>query len=260
MYRTIEIERQGPVATLWMNRPEVHNAFDDVLIAELAQALRMLGEDAAVRVVVLAGRGPSFSAGADLNWMRRAASYTKTENLQDARALSAMLATLARLSKPTLARVHGPALGGGMGLVAACDIAVAATTASFATSEVRLGLIPSIIGPYVMAAIGERQAHRYFLTAERIPARRALAIGLVHEVCEQEQLDVTVLELVDALLSGGPIAQAAAKDMIGDIAGRSDEGQEPFVQRISSLRVSPEAIEGISACLEKRAPVWKIKY
>ncbi len=174
MAPTLEIQYAGAVATLWMNRPELHNAFNPQLIADLTAACRALDADHAVRVVILAGRGKSFSAGADLNWMKAAGQASVEENLEDARRLAAMLRTLAELRKPTIARVHGAALGGGLGLAAACDLCVAATGAVFATSEVRFGIIPATIGPYVIRAIGERQAYRYFQTAERIDAQRAL--------------------------------------------------------------------------------------
>jgi methylglutaconyl-CoA hydratase len=258
MEQTLEFERKNGVATVWMNRPELHNAFNETVIADLTQTLRALDDESGVRVVVLAGHGKSFSAGADLNWMKRAAGYSVEENLRDARALAGMLRTLAFLSKPTVARVHGAAIGGGMGLVAACDIAVASAQASFATSEVKFGIIPSAIGPYVIAAIGERQARRYFLSAERIPAARALELGLVHEVTEPEQLDAKVAEIVGALLLGGPKSQSAAKDLIRAIGNRpvTDALVEDTAQRIASLRATPEAIEGISAFLEKRTAAW----
>src|SRR4051812_18263748 len=203
-----------------MNRPELHNAFNETVIAELTRALRACDDDRDVRVVVLAGRGRSFSAGADLNWMKRAAGYALEENLRDARALAKMLRTLAFLSKPTLARVHGPAIAGGMGLVSACDVAVASNRAVFATSEVKFGIIPSAISPYVTAAIGERQARRYFVTAERIEAARALELGLVHELTDPDALDGRVGEILEALLAGGPKAQAAAKELIRAVAQR----------------------------------------
>jgi methylglutaconyl-CoA hydratase len=261
VYQTLELDRRDAVATLWMNRPERHNAFDETVIAELTHALSALDGEDSVRVVVLAGRGSSFSAGADLNWMKRAAGYAIEENLRDARALARMMRTLALLSKPTLARVQGPAIGGGMGLVSACDIAVASTEASFATSEVRFGIIPSAIGPYVLAAIGERQARRYVLTGERISADRALGIGLVHEVAAPEQLDATVEQVVGALLAGGPNAQAAAKDLIRGLAHRpvTDDLVEDTALRIAGLRATPEALEGIGAFLQKRPAAWVVK-
>ncbi len=257
-FQALQIELNGPIATLWMNRPDLHNAFDETLIAELTAACIALDDDADLRVVVLAGRGKSFSAGADLNWMKRAANNGLGDNLNDARALAGMLRTLAEMKKPTIARIQGAALGGGMGLAAACDIAVASTKAVFATSEVRFGIIPSAISPYVLRAIGARQAYRYFQSAERIAADRAREIGLVHETVEPEQLDAKVQEIVDALLQGGPLAQAAAKDLIRAVDKQSinDHIVEDTAHRIAHLRATPEAREGIAAFLDKRSPAW----
>jgi len=258
MFTTLEIELKGPVATIWMNRPDLHNAFDEILIAELTAACVALDKDSDVRVVVLAGRGKSFSAGADLNWMRRAANNGINDNLNDARALAGMLRTLAEMNKPTIARVQGAALGGGMGLAAACDIAIASTKAVFATSEVRFGIIPSAISPYVLRAIGARQAYRYFQSAERIDAVRAREIGLVHEAVEPEALDAKVQEIVASLLQGGPLSQAAAKDLIRAVDGRpiNDNLVEETAHRIAHLRATPEAREGIAAFLDKRQANW----
>jgi methylglutaconyl-CoA hydratase len=209
-------------------------------------------------VVVLAGRGKSFSAGADLNWMKRAAGNGVEANLADARALARMLRTLAEMRKPTIARVHGAALGGGTGLTAACDIAVASTQAVFATSEVKFGIIPSAISPYVVRAIGARQSYRYFQSAERIDAARARELGLVHEAVEPGQLDAKVQEIVNALIQGGPLAQAAAKDLIRavDNLPLTDALVEDTAQRIAHLRATPEAKDGIAAFLDKRSPAW----
>ena len=258
MFQTLEIERQNSVATIWMNRPDRHNAFDENLIAELTAAFQALETDESVRVAVLAGRGKSYSAGADLNWMKRAAGYTVEQNLADARQLATMLRTLAELRKPTIARVHGAALGGGMGLAAACDLCVASTAASFATSEARFGLIPATIGPYVLRAIGARQASRYFLTAERMDARRAWELGLAHELTEPDELDARIRDIVNALVAGGPQAQAAAKDLIRALADRpvDDALVKDTAQRIARIRATPEAKEGLSAFLEKRPPNW----
>ena len=258
MFTTLEIELQGAVATIWMNRPELHNAFDEILIAELTAACIALDDDEDVRVVILAGRGKSFSAGADLNWMKRAANNGLDDNLNDARALAKMLRTIAEMRKPTLARIQGAALGGGMGLTAACDIAVASNKAVFATSEVRFGIIPSAISPYVLRAIGARQAYRYFQSAERIDAMRACEIGLVHEAVEPEQLDARVQEIVGSLLQGGPLSQAAAKNLIRAVSGRpiNDTLVDDTAHRIAHLRATPEAREGISAFLDKRTPNW----
>ena len=258
MFMTLEIELNGPVATIWMNRPELHNAFDELLIAELTAACIALDADPDIRAVVLAGRGKSFSAGADLNWMKRAANNGVDDNLNDARALAKMLRTLAEMKKPTIARVQGAALGGGMGLAAACDIAVASTKALFATSEVKFGIIPSAISPYVLRAIGARQATRFFQTAERIDAHHARQIGLVHETVEPDKLDARVREIVDGLLQGGPLAQAAAKELIRAVNNQpiNDNVVEETARRIAHLRATPEAREGIAAFLEKRSPAW----
>jgi len=258
MYETLEILRDGGIATIWMNRPDVHNAFNEALIAELTAACRQLDADDTVRVVVLAGRGKSFSAGADLNWMRRAADASVEANLADARKLAGMLRALAELTKPTIARVQGAALGGGMGLASACDICVASTAASFATSEVKFGIIPSAISPYVLRAIGARQAGRYFQTAERISAVEAKALGLAHEVVDPDALDAKVAEIVAALLVGGPKSQAAAKDLIRAVADQpvSDAVVEDTARRIAELRATPEAKEGLAAFLDKRPAAW----
>jgi methylglutaconyl-CoA hydratase len=257
-YETLEIVRDGGVATIWMNRPDVHNAFNAQLIADLTTACIALDADDAVRAVVLAGRGKSFSAGADLNWMKAAGEASEAENFADAMKLAGMLRTLAEMKKPTIARVHGAALGGGMGLASACDICIAGDRAVFATSEVKFGIIPSAISPYVIRAIGERQAYRYFQTAERITAARAAALGLAHEAVATEELDAKVREVVEALLQGGPKSQAAAKDLIRAVANRpvSDAVVEDTARRIASLRVTPEAKEGLAAFLDKRPAAW----
>ena len=257
-FQALQIELTGPVATIWMNRPDLHNAFDEILIAELTAACIALDEDQDVRVVILAGRGKSFSAGADLNWMKRAANNGIDDNLNDARTLANMLRTLAEMKKPTIARVQGAALGGGMGLAAACDLAIASTKAVFATSEVKFGIIPSAISPYVLRAIGPRQASRYFQSAERIDASRAREIGLVHETVEAEALDIKVQEIVSALLQGGPLAQTAAKDLIRAVDGQmiNQTLVEDTAHRIAHLRATPEAREGIAAFLDKRQPNW----
>ena len=257
-YETLEIAREAGVATIWMNRPDVHNAFNAQLIADLTTACIELDADDAVRAVVLAGRGKSFSAGADLNWMKAAGEASEAENFADAMKLAGMLRTLAEMKKPTIARVHGAALGGGMGLASACDICIAGDKAVFATSEVKFGIIPSAISPYVIRAIGERQSYRYFQTAERINATRAATLGLAHEAVATEELDAKVSEVVEALLQGGPKSQAAAKDLIRAVANRpvSDAVVEDTARRIASLRVTPEAKEGLAAFLDKRPAAW----
>lgn len=255
----VEIERRGALATLWLNRPEIHNAFDENLIAALTAALHTLDGDRGVRVVVLAGRGKSFCAGGDLGWMQRMAGFSAAENQRDAGALAEMLHVLATLSKPTIARIHGAALAGGMGLVAACDIAIAVPQASFGTTEVRIGLIPAVISPYVIAAIGARAAQRYFLTAERFAATEAQRLGLVHELCEADALDTRIADLTQALLAGGPQAQAASKRLIAAVASRALDAAliADTTQRIAATRSSDEAREGVAAFFGKRAPAWK---
>jgi methylglutaconyl-CoA hydratase len=245
-------------ARITLNRPEIHNAFDDRLIAELTAALAALAHDDAVRVVVLTGSGKSFSAGADLNWMRRTSTYGEAENLADARALAKLMATLNELPKPTIARVNGAALGGGTGLVACCDIVIASSHAMFGTTEVRLGLIPAVIGPYVVAAIGVRQARRLMLTAERIGAAEAARIGLVHEVVAADELDAAIATILDHLLKGGPDALAAAKRLVHDLAGRPIDAEliDYTARRIAALRATPEAREGVAAFLDKRPANW----
>ncbi|PWV60172.1 enoyl-CoA hydratase/isomerase family protein [Plasticicumulans acidivorans] len=251
-------ETRAGVATVTLNRPQLHNAFDDALIESLTATLRALEADAAVRVVVLAANGKSFSAGADLNWMRRMADYSEAQNLDDARGLGELMRTLNGLAKPTLARVQGAAYGGGVGLVACCDIVIAATSASFCLSEVKLGLIPAVISPYVVNAIGERQARRYFVSAERFDAATAQRLGLVHEVVEPQALDARVEELLATLAQNGPAAMVAAKRLAQDVArGPLDAALiEDTAQRIAAIRASAEGREGLSAFLGKRQPDW----
>jgi methylglutaconyl-CoA hydratase len=251
-------QRSDGVVRLTLNRPEIHNAFDDRQITELSAVLDELAGDDSVRVVVLTGAGRSFSAGADLNWMRRTSTYGESENLRDANALAALMKAMNELPKPTVARVNGAALGGGAGLVACCDVAVAADGALFGTTEVRLGIIPAVIGPYVVAAIGARQARRLMLTGERITAQEAARIGLVHEVVAQDQLDVAVERIVSDLLQGGPGAIAAAKRLVRDLSDRAIDQEliDDTARRIAALRASPEAREGLGAFLEKRKPGW----
>ncbi|MFT4196453.1 MAG: enoyl-CoA hydratase/isomerase family protein [Pseudoxanthomonas sp.] len=255
----LEIERNGAVATLWLNRPEVHNAFDEHVIAALTAALRELDVDPAVRAVVLAGRGRSFCAGGDLGWMRRMAGFSREQNLRDAGALADMLRTLASLSKPTLARVHGAALAGGTGLVAACDIAVATPEAKFGTTEVRLGLIPATIGPYVIRAIGARAAQRYFLTGERFDVTEAHRLGLVHEVVATEALDTRIANIIEALLAGAPIALTDCKNLIEDMRDKPVNADliADTTRRIADARGGDAAREGIAAFFDKRRPRWE---
>ena len=250
--------RDGALATVTLNRPKVHNAFNDAVIAELTRHLDDLAGDGNVRAVVLRANGGSFSAGADLEWMRRMADYDEAANVADARALAALMHALDRLPQPTLAVVQGPAFGGGVGLVACCDIAVAAETATFSLSEVKLGLIPAVISPYVVAAIGARAARRYFLTGERFSALEAQRLGLVHEVVPGHMLDAAATTVLDRLAEGGPQAQAAAKALIADVAGRTpDSVRDETARRIAAIRAGAEGKEGVAAFLEKRKPAWR---
>ncbi|MCW2248492.1 methylglutaconyl-CoA hydratase [Azospirillum fermentarium] len=260
MFETLEIAIDNGTATVWMNRPEVHNAFNAQVIADLHAACTALDADEAVRVVVLAGRGKSFSAGADLNWMKQAGEAGEDENRADARRMALMLRALAELSKPTIARVHGAALGGGMGLAAACDICIASQQAVFATSEVLFGIIPSAISPYVLRAIGERQAGRYFLTAERLGAERAVQLGLAHEAVPADELDNVIAAIIQALKRGGPRAQTAAKALIRGVGTRAvpEAVVDDTARRIAALRVTPEAKEGLGAFLAKRPAAWNV--
>jgi methylglutaconyl-CoA hydratase len=245
------------VATLTLNRPDKHNAFDDAIIADLTAKLKQLDKDDAVRVVVLAATGKTFSAGGDLNWMKSMASFGDKENMEDALKLAELMEILDGLSKPTIAKVQGPAYGGGVGLIACCDIAIASEHAKFALTEVRLGLIPAVISPYVIAAIGERQARRYFLTAESIEAQTAYHIGLVHEVVTSDILDETVNMLATALLKGGPKALLAAKRFIAEQSQVDRKAlMKKTAQLIAQLRTSKEGQEGLTAFLEKRNADW----
>ncbi len=253
----LELDDRG-VAWLTLNRPSIHNAFDDQLIERLLQALEAVEADPGARLLVLRAEGRSFSAGADLNWMRRMADYAEAENLADARQLAALMSSLNNLGIPSIAQVQGAAFGGGVGLVACCDIAVASEQARFCLSEVRLGLVPAVISPYVIAAIGERAARRYFQTAERFDAEEARRIGLVHEVVGPERLGETVEGLIDSLLLGGPRALGAAKRLIFDVAHRPLDAAliEQTAQTITRIRASEEGREGLGAFLEKRSPEW----
>jgi methylglutaconyl-CoA hydratase len=246
------------VATVTMNNPEKHNAFDDGIIAELTTTFQQLATDERVRVVVLAAEGKSFSAGADLNWMKRMASYSHAENLRDSEALAEMLRTLNFMPKPTIARVQGAAFGGAVGLVSCCDMVVAATRASFCLSEVKIGLLPATISPYVVAAIGQKAARRYFTTAERFSAERAQQLGLVSEVVEAEALDSHIESWVTHLLGNSPAAVNASKQLVFDVADRVIDAAliAETCTRIADIRVSAEGQEGLTAFLEKRPPRW----
>jgi methylglutaconyl-CoA hydratase len=252
------IDTRG-VATLTMNRPELHNAFDDALITAMTGELKRLDADPEVRVVILAASGKSFSAGADLNWMRRMADYSREQNLSDAGALAELMRTLDTLSKPTIALVQGAAYGGGVGLVACCDIAIATERASFCLSEVKLGLIPAVISPYVVAAIGSRAARRYFQSAEVFDAAEANRLGLLHQVVANgEELTAAADKLTEKLLTNGPAAMSAAKRLVAAVAARPVDTAliADTAERIADQRSSQEGKEGLSAFLEKRPAAW----
>lgn len=257
-YTTIETQLAQGVALIWLNRPEMRNAMNDVLIRELTDAVEGAIADDAVRAIVLAGRGSAFCAGADLGWMKSGKQMTPEESRRDSFALAHLLRTLYESPKPTVARVHGPAYAGGMGLVTACDIAIAAHEAKFCLSEAKLGLIPSMISPYVIKAMGERAARRWFLTAEVFDAAEAYRIGMVQELTPADELDATVNEILGHLLMGGPHALRECKQLILDMAGRKidDEVAADTAGRIARVRASDEAQEGIASFFEKRRPAW----
>jgi methylglutaconyl-CoA hydratase len=255
---TIEVAVDTGIAMITLNRPEVHNAFNETLIAELTAALRGLGADATVRAVVLAGAGASFCAGADLNWMKKMATFSRAQNVADALALADMLMILNQLPKPTIARVHGAALGGGVGLVACCDIAIGTPDAVFALSEARLGLIPATISPYVAEAIGVRAARRLFLTAERFSAAEAFRLGLLHDLAAAGELDRRIDTVLGLLVKAGPGAQAACKTLLRAVAHRPIDAAviADTAERIATVRSSAEGKEGIAAFLAKRSAAW----
>lgn len=257
-FNTLELQAEGPVARIWLNRPELRNAFDDEVIGELSRAFAAVTAMPAVRAIVLGARGPAFCAGANLNWMRRAADFTREQNTQDAAGLAAMLRAIHESPKPVIARIQGDVYAGGMGLVAACDMAVSVDSAGYCLSEVKIGLIPATISPYVLRAIGERPAQRYFLTAERFSAAEAHRIGLVHEVVAADALDAKVEELVKALCNASPAAVRACKKLIADVAGQDidDALVARTVQGIADIRASEEGREGVQAFLQKRKPNW----
>ena len=256
----LTITNQGALRTLTLSRPDVRNAFNDEVIAELKAAFIDAGQAAELRCVVLAAEGPAFCAGADLNWMRRMADYTRDENLADAGQLAAMLRAIYECPKPTIARVQGDVFAGGVGLVAACDMAVSVDTATYCLSEVKLGLIPATISPYVIRAMGARASHRYFLTAERFSAAEAHRIGLVHEVVAADALDAKVAELTHALASASPNAVRACKRLVQDVAEREidDALVAHTVAGIADIRSSAEGKEGVQSFLQKRKPSWLI--
>jgi methylglutaconyl-CoA hydratase len=258
MSQHLSITQSGPVARITLTMPEIRNAFSDEVIQAITEAFADVGTRADVRAVVLAAEGPAFCAGANLNWMRRMADYTREENLADASKLAAMLRTIAECPKPTIARVQGDVYAGGMGLVAACDMAVSVDTAWYCLSEVKIGLAPATISPYVIRAMGARAAQRYFLTAERFTAAEAHRIGFVHEVVAADALDDKVDELLKALTSASPAAVVACKTLVADVVGRDiDEGLIAYtVEAIADIRASTEGREGVQAFLNKRKPAW----
>jgi len=252
-----ETDSRG-VATVTLDNADKHNAFDDQLIAQISASFEALEADPGVRIVILQATGRSFSAGADLGWMRRMADYSFDENQRDATLMAAMFRRINSLSKPTIARVHGAAFGGGVGLAAVCDLVFATPAASFCLSEVKLGLIPAVISPFVCAAIGPRAARRYCMTAERFSAATALQLGLVSELCEEAELDSRIQAMVERLLINGPAAMAAAKQLVADVAGApiTDELVAETSRRIAEIRGSDEGREGLNAFLEKRSASW----
>ena len=256
----IQISERG-IATVTLNNPGKHNAFDDKIIEELTAAFEQVGKSKDVRVMILAATGKNFCAGGDLAWMKRMANYSYDENLNDSKALARMFKTLNFLPLPTIARVQGVAFGGGVGLVSCCDMVVATSDASFSLSEVKIGLIPAVISPYVVVAIGQRAARRYFTTAERFDAETAFALGLVSKVVEKEQLDRETDKLAETLLANSPTAIVAAKQLILDVTGREidDELIDLTCERIADIRVSVNGQEGLSAFLQKRKPTWSVQ-
>ena len=254
----LQLHHERGVETVTLNRPEVRNAFNDEVIAELTAVFLELAKRDEVRCIVLAGNGPAFCAGADLNWMKRMAGYTREENLADATQLARMLEVLFHCPKPTIAKVQGDVYAGGTGLVAACDMAVSVDTAQYCLSEVKLGLIPATISPYVIRAMGARAAHRYFLTAERFSAAEALRIGFVHEVVQSQELDGKVAEIAQALVNAGPEAVKACKKLLHDVAGHEITAGlvRKTVEGIADIRASDEGREGVQSFLAKRKPSW----
>ena len=260
MTTTLDIHRPSPfVAEVWLNRPEVRNAFNDGVIAELTAAFRTLGQDAGLRAIVLGGHGKAFCAGADLSWMRAMAGYSWEQNRADAQALAEMLWTVYNCPLPVVGRIHGDCYAGGVGLAAVCDVLVAAEGVHFCLSEARLGLLPATIGPYVVKALGEQASRRYFVTAERFDAARAHALGFVHELVSPDGLDAKVGEIVDALVANGPAAVRACKRLVQDVAGRPVDAalRDETARRIADIRASEEGREGVQAFLGKREPAWR---
>jgi methylglutaconyl-CoA hydratase len=257
---TLDISRQGPVARVFLNRPDVRNAFNDGVIAELTTAFDGFAKDDGLRCIVLGGHGKAFCAGADLAWMRRMADYTWEQNHADAQALAQMLWTMYHCPVPVVGRIHGDCYAGGLGLAAVCDVLVAAEPVTFCLSEARLGLLPATIGPYVVRAMGEQAARRWFVTAERFSAAQARAMGFVHELVAPGALDAKVDELVATLVANGPRAVRACKTLVQDVAGHAIDPmlRDDTARRIADIRASDEGREGIRSFLEKRKPAWLI--
>ncbi len=259
MTTTLDIQRQGAVARVWLNRPDVRNAFNDAVIAELTTAFRSLGADATLRAIVLGGHGKAFCAGGDLNWMRAMADYSWEQNRADAQALADMLYTLYTCPVPLVGRVHGDCYAGGVGLAAVCDVLVAAEGMHFCLSEARLGLLPATIGPYVVRALGEQASRRYFISAERFSAAEAHRLGFVHELATLDTIDAKVEAIVQTLVANGPAAVKASKKLVQDLAGAplTAELRADTARRIADIRASDEGKEGVQSFLGKRAPRWQ---
>jgi len=258
MAEFIKLRVRDRIATLTLDRPALHNAFNEEVMGELIEAFTSLAESEGDRVIVLAAEGKSFCAGADVNWMKRMVDFSVAENIADANLLARMLRAIRECPKPVIARIHGAAIGGGVGLVAACDIAVAVEAAVFSLSEVKLGIVPAVISPFVMEKIGAGHLRRFGLTAERFDAREAHRIGLIsHVVADEGGMDAWIAQTCDALKANGPRALAACKKILSEVAGRSwDETQRLTAERIAALRISPEGQEGLKSFLEKRKPPW----
>lgn len=256
---TLDVRRDGHVARVYLNRPDVRNAFNDSVIIELAQTFTTLAADASLRCIVLGGHGKAFCAGADLAWMRAMADYDWDQNRADAGKLAEMLWTIYGCPVPVVGRIHGDCYAGGVGLAAVCDVLVAADVATFCLSEARLGLLPATISPYVIRAMGEQAARRWFVTAERFGAAQAHTMGFVHEVCTVETLDAKVDEIVAALVANGPMAARACKQLVQDVAGRPLDAalRADTARRIADIRASAEGREGVTAFLNKRKPAWQ---
>ena len=259
-YQHLTLTRDGGIARLTLRRPDVHNAFDDVLVGELTRAAEEIAADGSVRAAVLAGEGKSFCAGADVNWMKRMVNYTFDENVADSKRLAAMLRALDRIPRPVVCRIQGVAYGGGVGLLSVCDVVVAANDALFSLSEVRLGILPAVISPFVLRRLGQGVGRALFLTGERFSAERALQVGLIDRMVAPEGLDAAVDEVIGELLKGGPVAHAKIKELIPKVHGRTPEEMADLTARTNAeARASAEGQEGLKAFLEKRRPSWSEK-